>query len=162
MSNEGYQITFKGIESVKKALEGIPNRLRRKLLRNALAAGGRVFRDEARRLTPVLASPVVLRGKGVVRMPGTLRKAIVVRTSRRAAKSGDVGVFVNVRPAKGHVRGARSPFDPYYWRFVDFGTVKFRGVRMFERSVGKAGEALRRIEKGLSKALARFNTPGGE
>ena len=35
-------------------------------------------------------------------------------------RAGDVGVFVNVKPLKNG--GAKNPLDPYYWRFVAFGT----------------------------------------
>jgi HK97 gp10 family phage protein len=120
----------------------LPDKLRRRALRNALAAGARVVRDAARAQTPVLrpefASPR--------RKPGTVKNAIVVRTSKRDRLAGDVGVFVNVRPAKGakfktvrgtalfglvktktrmqtkaSKRGANSPDDPFYWRFLEFG-----------------------------------------
>lgn len=120
-----------GIPELKAALRAIPDKLRKQALRNSLAAGARVVRDDARRNAPVLAAsdPAVKQGR---RKPGTLKKAIVVRTSKIARKAGDVGVFVNVRPAKGALirggkvvrakqRGANSPNDPYYWRWVEFG-----------------------------------------
>lgn len=118
---------IEGLDELRAALQSVPSALRRRqILRSILAAGGRVFRDEAQRLSPVLKVPVRKRGK-VVRKPGTVRNAITVRTSRRDKQKGDVGVFVNVRPAKGasktraSQRGADSPDDPFYWRWLEFG-----------------------------------------
>jgi hypothetical protein len=44
-----------------------------------------------------------------------------VRTSKADKKDGNVGVFVNVKPAKSGQRGAKSRDDPYYWRWLEFG-----------------------------------------
>lgn len=107
------QIT--GADDAIAELRSLPDKLRRRALRNALAAGGRVVRDAAKARAPVL------RRGTQYRTPGLLRDSIVVRTSRRDRQAGDVGVFVNVRPAKGVARGAKSKSDPYYWRWIEFG-----------------------------------------
>ena len=53
--------------------------------------------------------PVLQRIKGApYRAPGTVKKAIRVRTSKVATRAGDVGVFVNVRPAKGAKYSTRT------------------------------------------------------
>lgn len=124
-------VTITGLADVRRELAALAPKLRVRAVRNALAAGARIVRDEARRLAPVIspAAPLVQRGW---RRPGTLRRAISVRTSKQAKRDGNVGVFVNVRPARraafrGRVqvrasqRGAKSPLDPYYWRWVEFG-----------------------------------------
>lgn len=119
-------LNIQGLEDIKKKLAEIPRALRRSVLKKALTAGARIVRDEARRNAPTLKSP------RVNRKPGTLRKAIVVRTSKLDTKDGNVGVFVNVRPAKGAIfkkgvlvkgsqRGKDSPNDPYYWQWLEFG-----------------------------------------
>jgi hypothetical protein len=64
----------------------------------------------------VLAVPSPYRTKGL------LKRKISVRVSKQSRSEGNVGVFVNVRPAKSGDRGANSKLDPYYWRFVAFGT----------------------------------------
>jgi len=153
-----------GLDELRAALRALPPNLRRRALRNALSAGARAFRDEARRLTPVLKLSTLSGAsafKRGVRRPGTLRNAIRVRTSKQARRAGDVGVFVNVRPAKGADRGSKSPNDPFYWRFVEFGTAKKpQGARMLQlAAVNKAGEALRRIEQTLGPQIQRLNTP---
>lgn len=145
-----------GIQAMKSALLALPAKLRKRVLRNALGAGGRVFRDDARSLTPLLSVPVARKGR-TVRQAGTVRKAIGVRTSKLARRAGDVGVYVNVRPAKGADRGATSPRDPFYWRFLEFGTRKMHAFRMLQKAAGrKTQEALRRIETVLSDGLAKI------
>lgn len=122
---------MKGIPELKRALAGVVPALRRRALRNALAAAARLVRDEARRNTPVISAGALAVQKGH-RKPGTVKRAISVRTSKVAKRNGDVGVFVNVRPAKNAVfkngvqlsaktKGAKSPDDPYYWRWLEFG-----------------------------------------
>lgn len=119
-------LNIQGLEDIQKKLAEIPRALRRSVLKKALTAGARIVRDEARRNAPILKSPRVNRKRG------TLRKSIVVRTSKRDTRDGNVGVFVNVRPAKGAIfkkgvlvkgsqRGKDSPNDPYYWQWLEFG-----------------------------------------
>lgn len=150
------QVKVSGIEDVKKALRDLPVKLRKRALLNALRAGGRVFRDEARRLTPVAAVPVRRKG-AVIRQPGTVRKAITVRTSKVARRKGDLGVYVNVRPAKGGQRGKYSPTDPFYWRWLEFGARGKPGVQMLQRAVTKAAEVVAKFSQTLGPQIQRFN-----
>lgn len=146
-----FEARVSGLPDLRAALLGIAPKLRKRALRTALAAGARVVRDTAKRATPVLAAPVRNKAGQVIRKPGTVRDAISVRTSKRDRKSGDVGVFVNVKPAlkaiiKGGVvlrakqKGANSPNDPYYWQWLEFGRA------------GRAGSAavsrVQRIKRG--------------
>jgi len=120
MADEIY-LKLEGVDQLKAAVKAIPEQFRKRVLRNALAAGARQIRDAARAAAPTLKVP----RKG--RKPGTVREAIVVRTSRVARQSGDVGVYVGVRPLRGirerrlGRRGADNPNDPYYWWWVEFG-----------------------------------------
>lgn len=121
---------LKGFDELARKLRAIPVALAKKTLRNGLAAGGRLVRDEAKRLAPVLRSVTPYR------KPGTVRDAIKVRTSKIARRRGDVGVFVNVKPLKSsQIRafkataaqagrrfgGQYNPNDPYYWQWLEFG-----------------------------------------
>lgn len=124
------QIT--GADDAIAELRSLPDKLRRQALRNALAAGGRVVRDAAKARAPVL------RRGTQYRTPGLVRDSIVVRTSRRDRQAGDVGVFVNVRPAKGVARGAKSKSDPYYWRWIEFG--RSAGQTKRKRGFGLIGK----------------------
>lgn len=128
-----------GLPDFKAALLSLPEKLRKRALRNALAAGARVVRDAARVQTPVLTPGNALLAP--YRKPGTVKKAIVVRTSKRDRRAGDVGVFVNVRPAKGAARGAKSRDDPFYWRWLEFG---WNPAGNATGGRGKAGQRRRR------------------
>jgi HK97 gp10 family phage protein len=155
MQDSDISATVRGIPDLRAALEGIAPKLRRRALRNALAAGARVVRDEARRRAPVLRVTGHMRKQ--VRKPGTVRDAISVRTSKAARKAGDVGVFVNVRPAKRGQRGAKNPNDPFYWRFLEFGTARMAAVHFLRGSSDKLGEALRVFVSKIGPQIQRLN-----
>ena len=167
-----------GIPDLRAALAGIVPKLRVRALRNALAAGARVVQKAARSATPVInaASLPVRLG---YRKPGTVRKAISVRTSRMAKAAGNVGVFVNVRPAKGakykttrsalglkvrrqtraSARGAKSPLDPYYWRFLAFGTKHMRPFPFLDRGAAALPQALQVFLAKIGPAIEKLNKP---
>lgn len=119
------EVRVHGLDELRAQLKALPDKLRRRALRNALAAGARVVRDESQRRAPVL------RESDPRRTAGTVRNAIRVRTSKQARQAGDVGVFVNVRPLTGKQitsfkaasgrKGAANPNDPFYWRWLEFG-----------------------------------------
>jgi hypothetical protein len=95
----------------------------------------------------------VLQGQAVqmaapYRKPGTVRNAIRVRTSKEARRAGNVGVFVNVKPLR-RGGGARSPDDPFYWRFLEF------GWNPASRRTGGRGAAGRRQRRALVAAGAK-------
>lgn len=160
MAVDGIRLDVKGLPELQARLKALPAKLRARALRNALAAGARIVRDEAKRRAPVLRSAVVSKGK-TIRKPGTLRDNIAVRTSKAARRAGNVGVFVNVRPAKRGQRGAKSPNDPFYWRFVNFGTSKKpQGAGFLEAAVGKLSEALRRFEQVLGPQIQKLDKGG--
>lgn len=166
-----------GFDDLIKKLRALPDALRKRVLLNALRAGARLVRDSARAATPVLQQSVPYRTSGLV------RKSIVVRTSKTARQAGDVGVFVNVRPAKGakfrtqtsrvfgqlvrtrvqtrgSLRGARSPVDPFYWRFVAFGTRKMRARNFLQAGANKLQAALPVIRSALDKWIQKTNSTG--
>ena len=171
-----------GIPDLREALRGIVPKLRVRALRNALAAGARVVQASARNATPVIDAGALAVRQGY-RAPGTVRKAISVRTSRAARAAGDVGVFVNVRPAKGakfstrkasflgikvrnrvqvraSQRGAKSPRDPYYWRFLEFGTATgTRAYGFLQRGAQALPQALQVFVAKIGPAIERLNRP---
>lgn len=168
------EVRVLGLPELKAQLKSLPDKLRRRVLRNALAAGARIVRNDARRCAPVLEAPLRRRGK-IVRKPGTVRDAIRVRTSKQARRQGNVGVFVNVQPAKGGKRGTYSPDDPYYWRWLEFGRGqatkggKRRRTRAVARplapraflrgAIGSLPAALAKFQATVVPAIARLNVP---
>ncbi len=147
----------RGIPELKAALAGLVPKLRRQALRNALAAGARVVRDEARRRAPVLQPTM----RAPYRKPGTVRKAIVVRTSKAARARGDVGVFVNVRPARRGQRGAKSQNDPFYWRFLEFGTKHIAARGFLQAGAQRLTEALEKFKAVIGPQIQKMNRKGG-
>lgn len=128
-------VRLQGVDELRRVLAQVPDRLRRKGLLKALRLSARLVRDEARQAAPVRQQP---KQNG---RPGTVKRAISIRTSKFARRAGDVGVFVNVRPLRGArqkrlgAAGANNPNDPYYWRFHEFGTRKLT-ARPFLRPAG--------------------------
>lgn len=162
------EIRIGGLPDFRAALRGVPDKLKKRALRNALAAGARLVRDEARRSTPVLSGAAVAMA-APYRKPGTVKKAISVRTSKQARRAGNVGVFVNVKPLKRG--GAKNPDDPFYWQWLEFGWTPASGPRgaagkRARRSALRAGGArkvagagfLRKGATRLSAALGVFST----
>lgn len=131
------KVIIHGLAEFKQLTASLPDRMRNGILRKLMRESMKLVRQDARAAAPTLAKPV-LTGRGVpVRMPGTLKRAISVRTSKEEAKAGNVGMFVNVRPLLGNVfrgrgpskvlvkksqRSKANPRDPYYWRWIEFGT----------------------------------------
>lgn len=171
-----------GLPDLRRELSQIVPKLRVRALRTALAAGARLVRDAARRAAPIISAGALAVRRGV-RKPGTLRKAISVRTSRAARRRGDVGVFVNVKPlpaaryrgkttkvlgitrrsrvlVRASTRGANNPSDPYYWRFVNFGTRKGgRAYAFLERGAAQLQQALEVFKARLPAIIAKLNRP---
>ena len=174
-NEEGITATVEGLERLKIAFSGIPDKLRRKVLLSALRKGAAVVRKAARAATPELAKPTPYRTKGL------LKKRLMVRVSRASKAAGHVGVFVNVRPAEGtqyvkhnllgvkyktikreSQRGARSPNDPFYWRFVNFGTKKgnkLPATNFLEAGAAVLPQALEIFEREIGPAIQKLDTP---
>ena len=166
---------LKGFDDLAQKLRAIVPALRKKALRSALGKAATVIRNDARANAPVLQKSVPYR------TPGLLRKSIVVRTSKDARKAGDVGVFVNVRPAKGarfktvrspilrvksrvqvraSQRGAKSKLDPFYWKFQEFGTKFIQGRRFLTNSAKKFPESLRIFQVAIGEWFDKTNKSG--
>ena len=174
-NEEGITATVEGLERLKIAFSGIPDKLRRKVLLSALRKGAAVVRKAARAATPELAKPTPYRTKGL------LKKRLMVRVSRASKAAGHVGVFVNIRPAEGtqyvkhnllgvkyktikreSQRGARSPNDPFYWRFVNFGTKKgnkLPATNFLEAGAAVLPQAREIFEREIGPAIQKLDTP---
>lgn len=164
------QFRVTGADEVERQLRLMPARLRGRATEQALAKSAVVVRQAARDAAPKLSptAPAVLLGR---RKPGVLKRAISVRKSKRDKLAGNVGVFVNVRPAAGakfkkvtkkslgglvirkqrvQVKASKrsTPNDPFYWRWVEF------GHKIVPRQ-GKATGSLRR-----RRASAKRSVPG--
>jgi HK97 gp10 family phage protein len=126
MAGEYFEAKLLGAEDLNRALRELTADLKKKVLRGALRDAARPIARQARSLAPVL------KDQHPYRLPGTLARSIVVRNSKvQNGQGGEIGVYVSVRKrAKlGGKASARNPFDPFYWRFLEFGTRKMRARR---------------------------------
>jgi len=157
MSQE-FEVELKGVEELKRSLEQVPDKLKKKGLLKGLRLAGNLVRDTARRSAPVLQTPTPYRKKG------TVRKNIVVRTSKYARKAGDLGVFVGVRPLRGvrtkklGAAGARNQNDPFYWWFLEFGTKKMSKRPFLADGAKKLDQAADIVIREATAAINQINT----
>ncbi len=160
----GAEVKVDGFDELARKLRELVPAMRKKVVRNSLAAGARVVRDDAKRRAPVLSNAV----DAPYRKAGTVRDAIRVRTSKVARKNGDIGVFVNVLPAKGSKfrngakvrdsqRGAQSRNDPYYWRFLEFGTKKMPARPFLKPAAQRLNDALQVFQAQIGKWFDKVN-----
>jgi HK97 gp10 family phage protein len=149
---------IQGFDDLAAKLREIPKAMRKRVLRNSLAAGARLVRDAARRSAPVLSAAAAR--KAPYRTPGLLKNSVVVRTSKQDRRNGNVGVFVNVRPAKSGMRGAKSKSDPFYWRFVNFGTAKMPARPFLSGAAAQLPQALQVFQSAVGKWVAKTNATG--
>jgi HK97 gp10 family phage protein len=169
---DGLDVTIAGLDALNRALADASRQIRTKAVRSALRKAGAVISKAAKQLAPVLAVPTK------TRKPGTVKRAIAVRNSKFARQAGDEGVFIGVRPAKGAKyktigkafgltlrakvrdsrRGAKSPNDPFYWRFLEFGTRKM-SARPFLRAAveSKSQEAVNVFMDAVIPQIEKLN-----
>lgn len=146
-------VEVQGLEEFKQKVKDIPKALRARVLRNALSAGARLVRDDAKRNAPLLQNAM----KAPYRTRGTVRNAIKVRVSKMDRRAGNVGVFVNVKPAKARNRGAKNPNDPFYWRWLEFGTKKMQARPFLQKGAEKLGSALTAFEANIAKWMQKID-----
>ena len=157
--DDGLTVKLEGVADLKRALAEAAADIRKKAVRGALREAGKVIQGAARGLAPVLmvATPI--------RKPGTVRKNIVVRASKFARQAGNEGVYINVRGIRGKARvsrlgkaGAKNPNDPYYWKFLEFGTKKMP-ARPFLRPAAdsKGEEAISKFMQSVVPQIEKLN-----
>lgn len=149
MLGKPFEFKLNGLDELKSAMKSLPDKIRKRAVFKALLAAGRVVRDEARKKVLVLTEPAKYR------RPGVLKRAISVRRSKIAARSRMQGVFINIRPLQSVLKktksvtkrsalgavGAKNPNDPFYWRFVEFGTRKMRARPFLAEAAKKLPQA---------------------
>jgi HK97 gp10 family phage protein len=159
MSNE---VKINGLDDLIATLTELPNKLRRRALRNALAAGARVVRDVARaKRRSDSAYSAATDPNPTAWRHGTVEKAISVRTSKQAARGGDVGVFVNVKPMRTG-GGRNNPDDPFYWRWLEFGAKgNHQEAKPFLQPAASAlGQALDVFTEQFGKQMKKLEVNG--
>lgn len=133
---------LKGTAELERLLRELGPKVARQAGRQALRAGARIIRDEAKRLVPVRT--------------GTLRRAITVR-ARRVRRSDALGVSITVRQLTPPAGGRRKPVPAnVYANFVEFGTAK-AAAHPFLRPAfdAKSDDALREMIRVIRDAIER-------
>ena len=146
-------IKVHGLQELSQTLMKLPAELEKRVIMGALRAAGQTIRKEAMARAPILQEP------DPRRRAGTLLKSISVRRVK-----GKVAVYVGVFglsgkrmaafKAGGGTKGANNPDDPYYWKWVEYGTKKM-AARPFLRPAfeAKKFEAIRLFEAYMKKRL---------
>lgn len=156
-----FRVELKGVDELARALKDLPEKIRRRAVRRALVIAARIIRDDAKARAPVLQIPTPYRNRG------TVKRRISVRASKFDRRRGDEGVFINVRPIRGSAQikrfgkaGAKNPNDPFYWRFLEFGT-KFMQARPFlgPAARSKGEEAIRKFMAEAIPQIEKLNKP---
>ncbi|WP_443090318.1 HK97-gp10 family putative phage morphogenesis protein [Basfia succiniciproducens] len=124
MANLTVKIT--GLKELGQAMNSLERKVKNRIAVKAMRKGGAIIREQARANAPTLKRQVPHRKRG------TLRKAI--SSSTKMDKNGTVRTTIFVRQLKtkkiiefkgtNGKSGAYNPNDPFYWRFVEFGTSK--------------------------------------
>jgi HK97 gp10 family phage protein len=142
-------IRVTGLQDLRQAMLQLPRRLDRRVLNAALMAGAREVVSDAQSRAPILRTP------DPRRMPGTVRRNIRARPVR-PTPGNTASVIIGVRQlsrqsiiafkTQQFARGKRgrstdNPNDPFYWRFLEFGTSK-----MAARPFLRPAFAARRIQ----------------
>lgn len=155
-------VRLDGVDELVRALRGMPEKIRRRAVRSALRKAAVVIRQDAKARAPVL------RASAPFRTPGTVKRRISVRSSKFARQAGDEGVFVGVKPLRGKAdtrrygkASSRNPNDPFYSRFLEFGTKKMT-ARPFLGPAAKAKgeEAIRLFLRESLPAIEKLNRKG--
>lgn len=136
-----------GLRELGQKMQQLGKKTANRIAVKAMRQGGAIIRDTARTKAPVLQENVPHRRKG------TLKKSIATRTK---IKQGRTETIVWVKGAsqkqisrfkgKSGKGGAYNPNDPYYWRYVEFGTSKMAARPFmrpaFEQSKQQAANAI--------------------
>jgi len=173
-----FKTTIGGLDELRRQLQAVPVTLRKKVLLSALRKAARVPLQVARQNVPIMSAEMA--AKAPYRTAGLLKKQLMVRTSKASRQAGNVGVFINVKPAAGakykssksqdllgaytkrtkvreSQRGAKSKLDPYYWKFVEFGTKKMAARPFIQPAADALPRALTVFSDELANQVRKLN-----
>ncbi|TNH06632.1 HK97-gp10 family putative phage morphogenesis protein [Testudinibacter sp. TR-2022] len=141
-------VKVSGLKELQKAMGELGRKASNRIAVKAMRKGGAIVRDKARANAPVLTENVPHR------KAGTVKKAISSRT--KIGRNGKTNTYVWVKglstkqilkfKGKTGKSGAFNPKDPFYWRFLEFGTSKMPAKPFmrpaFEQSKQQAAKAI--------------------
>lgn len=151
-----------GLSQIHKALSELGRKVSNKIAVKAMREGGKIVREQARQNAPILSQSTPYR------RAGTLKKAI--KSSTKVLKNGKIGTVIRVKElttkqietfkVRSGKKGALNPKDPYYWRFIEFGTSKMPAKPFlrpaFEQTKEKAAtEIIKTLKDGIEEEAGK-------
>ncbi len=151
-------IHVEGLEALRRNLRQLPLDVQANVLSKAVEAGAVVIRDDAKPRVPLLRIADARRIRGLLQR--------MVLATRGVRRDSEAAAFVTVkRLSKGAVakfkkasgKGAASnPNDPWYWRFIEFGTSKAAAQPYLRPAFeSKKEAAVEAIKKELAAGVIR-------
>jgi HK97 gp10 family phage protein len=144
-------VRFEGGKVLVEAMRKLPGEVQKKELVKAVRAGAAVIRDEARSNAP--------------ERTGVLRKAIRSTAGKRNGNFATAFVYVRVLTKKAKAKfkrqnpgseGRDNPNDPFYWRFLEFGTSKITGIKFMRNAFeSKKARVVEQVVDALRDGVAR-------
>lgn len=131
-------IDFSALDDLADDFLRLEKGLQNKLTRQAVAAGARVARDEVRKTAPV--------------RKGRLKRGVVASVVRRSDTPGEAVAGVRVSAPRSDKQA------PYYWRFLELGTVNMAAQPFIRPSWDNAlpkieGAVISKLAEGIDKAI---------
>lgn len=157
-------VKIKGLDDLKRVLDDLPKQLRKKIVLGALRKAARVPLQAARRVVPIMSSAEA--ASAPYRTPGLLKRRLMVRSSKSATRAGNIGVFINIKPLRASAisgfkriggKASQNPADPFYWKFVNFGTKKMPKRDFMSAAVDALPDALEVFKAQLAPAIQWWN-----
>lgn len=137
------QFGMEGMQELQKALQKLPDKLQDRAIQNAMAAGAREIRDEARRLVPVGPGPTHLKDMIVV------SKSVTRKGKRKKVKGG---VVLGIKGA-----------GRYYAHIIEFGRSNAGAQPFMRPALDNASQAaLQKIGPKLGKEIEKQARKLGE
>lgn len=128
-------VQLKGFNELAEALKQLPDNIAKNALKSAVAAGGRIVRDEAKSR---------IGGGGPSNITGTLKRSLYVKFIRELSAPHRAVYFVGARQAYNYNTRAGSKkvkeygkFDAYYARWVEFGHFSRPAGKQLKRGRGR-------------------------
>ena len=148
-------VHVQGLDQLARAMKELPKRVARNSLRAAVYAGAKLIRDEAKLKAPVAVAPLGPNQPP----PGTLKRSVIMKQIPELSSAERQTFFVTVRHGKKYRKQGKKgqlSQDAWYWRFVEFGTVKM-AARPFLRPAfeGKKRAAVQAIQDRLAQRIER-------
>ncbi|MFC1121885.1 HK97-gp10 family putative phage morphogenesis protein [Pasteurella multocida] len=141
-------VKVNGLSELQQAMQNLGRKTSNRIAVKAMRNGGAIVRDKARQNAPVLKENVPHR------RAGTLKKAISARTKVNRGGKTNTYIWVKGLSTKQVLKfkdktgkaGAYNPKDPFYWRFLEFGTSKMPARPFlrpaFQQSKNQAAKAI--------------------